>query len=379
MHFNRFGVLSVLASCCAVAYSTAIAASYARDYFYVGGRYVQVASGNITSQYMTGQIYVEKLTPARVTKLCPIIFVAGAGQTGTNFLHTPDGREGWAHYFLARGYVVYLTDQPERGRSPWLPGNGQMVSVATSDIESLFTASQDFDLWPQASLHTQWPGTGRVGDPVFDAFYATQVQLQGDRLISEANNAAAYTALVDHLNQPVYLLTHSQAGAYGWRVGDARPDLVKKIVALEPSGPPFENVFPFTGRERTWGITDLEVEYTPSAGPNASYLSTVVRPAPPGSDLLDCLLQADPPKQLSKLAKVAILVVTSASSYHAPYDYCTVDYLTQAGVAADFLDLPKAGIMGNGHLIFMEKNNLEVAARIEAWLEGGDWKGPTRG
>jgi pimeloyl-ACP methyl ester carboxylesterase len=370
MHFNSFRVLPVLTLCYAAAYSTATSVMYARDYFYVGGNYVQVTSGNVTSQYMTGQIYVEKLTPALVTMSYPIIFIAGAGQTGTNFLHTPDGREGWAHYFLSRGYVVYLTDQPERGRSPWLPGNGQMVSVATSDIESLFTASQDFDLWPQASLHTQWPGTGLVGDPVFDAFYATQVQLQGDRLISEANNAAAYTALVDYLNQPVYLLTHSQAGSYGWRVGDARPDLVKKIVALEPSGPPFENDFPFTGRERTWGITDLAVEYDPPAGPNASYLSTIVQPAPPGTELLDCILQADPPKQLVNLANVSVLVVTSESSFHAPYDYCTVDYLKQAGVPTDFLDLPKAGIMGNGHMMFMEMNNLEIAERILAWIEG---------
>jgi len=377
MHFNSFGVLLVLASCFAAAYSTNISAWYARDYFYVGGSYIQVASGNTTSQYMVGQIYVEKLTPALVTKPCPIIFIAGAGQTGTNFLHTPDNREGWAHYFLSRGYVVYLTDQPERGRSPWLPGNGQMVSVATSDIESLFTASQDFNLWPQASLHTQWPGTGRVGDPIFDAFYATQVQLQGDRLISEANNAAAYTALVDYLNQTVYLLTHSQAGSYGWRVGDARPHLVKKIVALEPSGPPFDNDFPFTGRERTWGITDLAVEYNPPAGPNASYLSTVVRPAPPGTELLDCILQTNPPKQLVNLAKVPVLVVTSESSFHAPYDYCTVDYLTQAGVATDFLDLPKAGIRGNGHMMFMEMNNLEIAGRILAWIEGDNWNGLT--
>ena len=377
MHFNSFGVLAVLASCYAAAYSTGISALYAQDYFYVGGRYGQVASGNTTLQYMTGQIYVEKLTPALVTKPYPIIFIAGAGQTGTNFLHTPDNREGWARYFLSRGYVVYLTDQPERGRSPWLPGNGQMVSVATSDIESLFTASEDFNLWPQASLHTQWPGTGRVGDPVFDAFYATQVQLQADRLISEANNAAAYTALVDYLNQTVYLLTHSQAGSYGWRVGDARPHLVKKIVALEPSGPPFDNDFPFTGRERTWGITDLAVQYSPPAGPNASYLSTVVRPAPPGTELLDCILQANPPKQLTNLAKVSVLVVTSESSFHAPYDYCTVDYLTQAGVATDFLDLPKAGIRGNGHMMFMEMNNLEIAERILAWIEGNNWNGST--
>jgi hypothetical protein len=23
--------------------------------------------------------------------------------------------------------------------------------------------------WPQAKKHTQWPGSGRIGDPVFDA------------------------------------------------------------------------------------------------------------------------------------------------------------------------------------------------------------------
>ena len=29
--------------------------------------------------------------------------------------------------------------------------------------------------WPQAALHTQWPGTGVAGDPAFDQFYASQV------------------------------------------------------------------------------------------------------------------------------------------------------------------------------------------------------------
>ena len=36
------------------------------------------------------------------------------------------------------------------------------------------------DQWPQAKKQTQWPGEGsdkgRKGDPVFDAFYATQVE-----------------------------------------------------------------------------------------------------------------------------------------------------------------------------------------------------------
>ena len=37
------------------------------------------------------------------------------------------------------------------------------------------------------------------------------------------------------------LLTHSQSGPHGWDVADARPELVKAIVAVEPNGPPFYN------------------------------------------------------------------------------------------------------------------------------------------
>ena len=373
MYASSLIAARLLVRCWAFALSTSpldsASHAFSREYSYVGGHYANITVDGSTSQYMVGQIYVEKLTPPTVTQTHPIIFIPGAGQTGANFLHTPDGRPGWAHFFLSHGYVVYMTDQPERGRSPWLPGNGQVAAQPTDAIESLFTAPQDFHLWPQARLHTQWPGTGRVGDPVFDAFYASQVQLQTDRLISEENNAAAYTALVDHLDEELYLITHSQAGAYGWRVGDARPELVRKIVALEPSGPPFLNAFPFSGRERTWGITDLEVVYEPPAGPNGSELNTVTMPAPPGSDLIKCILQADPPKKLVNLAQVAVLIVTSEASFHAPYDYCTVEYLRQAGVAADFLDLPTVGIKGNGHMMFMERNSLEIAHEILGWLE----------
>jgi pimeloyl-ACP methyl ester carboxylesterase len=40
---------------------------------------------------------------------------------------------------------------------------------------------------------------------------------------------------------PAIILTHSQSGPFGWLIADARPNLVKAIVALEPSGPPFED------------------------------------------------------------------------------------------------------------------------------------------
>ncbi|KAF2798181.1 alpha/beta-hydrolase [Melanomma pulvis-pyrius CBS 109.77] len=337
-----------------------------REHLYVGGEYTNIMTGNKSSQYMINQMYVEKLTPSRVTQPYPIIFIAGAAQTGNNFLETPDGRPGWSSFFLSHGYIIYLTDQPSRGRSPWHPSIGSMEALSTSNIETFFTATSSHSLWPQSKLHTQWPGRGKVGDPTFDAFFASQVQFQSDRLISEESNTKAYTALMDLVGE-AYLITHSQAGAYGWRVGDARPDLVKGIVALEPAGPPFVNKFPFSGPERPWGITNLSIEYEPTAGPNAEYLRTVVVP-PKDDKHTECILQAEPAKRLKNLSRVPVMVVTAEASYHAPYDYCTVEYLRQAGVEVAYADLGEEGVRGNGHMMFMEKNHLVVAERVLNWL-----------
>jgi hypothetical protein len=71
----------------------------------------------------------------------------------------PDGGAGWATYFLNQGYVVYIIDQTERGRSAWNPaGNTTQTTYTAEIIEQRFTAVKDFMLWPQAALHTQWPG-----------------------------------------------------------------------------------------------------------------------------------------------------------------------------------------------------------------------------
>ena len=167
---------------------------------------------------MVEQIYVEKLSPnpAPAKPPLPIIFIAGAAQTGTNFLDTPDGRPGWASYFLSKGHTVYLSDQPARGRSFWSPGQGSLGTIGTPDsVSDIFTdVANNGNQWPQAKLHTQWPGTGRIHDPTFDNFYRSQMQFQTDRFISEEQNAQAYSALVDLVGD-CYIISHSQAGAYG--------------------------------------------------------------------------------------------------------------------------------------------------------------------
>src|SRR4051812_267535 len=48
-------------------------------------------------------MYVEYEKPARPTHAVPIIMVHGSDQTGAEFWMTPDGRLGWAPYFVEKG------------------------------------------------------------------------------------------------------------------------------------------------------------------------------------------------------------------------------------------------------------------------------------
>src|SRR6266849_6295225 len=73
----------------------------------------------IAKQVLSGQAYVEYQIPARLTQPYPLVIVPGATQTATNFTGTADGREGWAQFFLRRGYAVYIVEQPGRGRSSY--------------------------------------------------------------------------------------------------------------------------------------------------------------------------------------------------------------------------------------------------------------------
>ena len=282
---------------------------------------------------------------------------------------------------------MYLVDQPQRGRSDWL-GDGKMDTFSAEVISALFTRVKLFGLWPQSRLHTQWPGvshnpvrgmihktnirgkskTGLKGDPVFDAFYASQIQYQKNDVITQTINQDAGAALLD-LVGPAIMITHSQGGALGFVIADARPTLVKALISLEPQGPPFvDRVTTISNATvRPYGLTNIRITYEPAVTNTTTDLPGVSYPRE-GPDLSDCILQGSPARQLPNLAQFPHLVVGTEASYHAVYDYCTVRYLQQAGVSVDFLYLPNVGIHGNAHMFFVEKNNLEIAAEVEAWI-----------
>lgn len=330
--------------------------------FFVGGSY----AGPAGQEVIRGAMAVAVFVPERVSQPWPVVLFHGAAQTAVNWLGTPDGRPGWADVFLRQGYVVYVVDQPARGRSAYHPGlDGPVRSFPAPVIETLFTASARLGSWPQAKLHTQWPGAGRMGDPVFDAFYRTQVEFLASNAETQRLVQAAGSALLDAIG-PAILITHSQAGAFGWLIADARPRLVKGIVALEPLGPPFRDAVLGSDPARPWGLTDIPLTYDPPA-PRPSDLAVTRQDDPDAPDLERCALQTEPARRLPQLAGIPILILTTQASYHAVYDHCTARYLRQAGATVDFERLADHGILGNGHMMMLEKNSEAVAGFVEAW------------
>jgi len=138
---------------------------------------------------------------------------------------------------------------------------------------------------------------------------------------------AAYLAEIDRVG-PCIIMVHSQAGSFGFKVAQARPDKVKALIVVE------------AGRRRR------------------------SRPC-------RCAEEHSNPDHLMAITSSA----TSAGPKMRATGIAFADGIKAAGGSVDVVDLPQAGIKGNSHMIMMDKNNAEVAGLIQKWLEG---KGLTR-
>jgi len=343
-----------------------------QGYFFVGGSIDKMIEGSPT----VGHMYVEFQLPEKLAHPYPVVMIHGGGQTGTNFTGTPDGREGWAQYFLRRGYAVYVVDQVARGRAAqWSHANGPVSGSNLQRLEQRFVAPEKFNLWPQAHMHSQWPGKGEPGDSTFDQFYASQFPSLVDFPLQQSLNTTAAVALLDRIG-PAVVLIHSQSGAFAWPIADARPNLVKAIVAVEPNGPPAHDVdfkgapdwFADNAHLKAYGLVDIPLTYDPPVS-EASPLAFVREDKPEKADFVHCWAQKEPARKLVNLQNTPTLVVTSEASYHAPYDHCTVRYLAQAGVKSTHVRLGDVGIHGNGHMMMLERNSDAIAKVMVDWLD----------
>jgi len=344
-------------------------------FFYVGGQYI----GAPGKEVMDGAEYVEVMVPKKIRHPYPIVLFHGAGQTGTDWLQTPDGRPGWAYYFLKQGFTIYMVDYPARGRSSYNPnpdGDGALTIRTAPQLEQIWTDIAAQGNWPQAKKLTQWPGDGpnkgKMGDPVFDDFARTQVEfLAGGK--QAKLNLDAHVALLDRIGSPVIILTHSQGGEFGWQVADARPKLVKAIITAEPGGPQIKNVdtskIAYSGPSSyVWGPTSLPLHYDPPISDPAE-LQPVLEAKADDPDVVPCYLQKEPAHKLINMKDIPVLDVSTQASYHRVFDSCIPKWLNQAGVKTQYVKLEDVGITGNEHELMLDKNSDEIAKFFVQWIE----------
>ena len=333
--------------------------------FYIGGEYVG------DPPVMGGQMYVDVWEPNNITQPYPIVLFHGNGQTGVGWQQTPDGRPGWAYYLLEQGYVLYMVDYPARGRSAYLPGgvHGDLGIRTAAQLQTIWTNVDEMGDFPLNDNHTQWPGEGKPGDPVFDEFIKTQVQFAGQ------STTLARHAAIELLQEigPVILLTHSQGGGVGFGVTDGAPGLVKALITVEPGGPQIGRVstsqVAYTGAPaNAWGPVNYPLTYDPAVS-DPSELNTYLEEEADRSGEVPCWLQEEPAKQLVNFLDVPILSMSADGTYHRVFDACIPKWLNQAGAQTDFFRLEEVGISGNGHMMQLELNSDDIIEFIHEWIQ----------
>jgi pimeloyl-ACP methyl ester carboxylesterase len=319
--------------------------------FWVGVQRKSMPYGTIAQ----GQMYVQYMIPAEKRYPYPVVMVHGGGGQGTHMMGI-GGRPGWVHYFVQAGYSVYWLDRPSYGRSPYHPdalGPSHLPNVPP--YEPLVQTPVVFNT-------AQWPGPGGMTDPIIDQFMGCESGNVMDEAFHSDLVWHGGVELVDRIG-PCILLTHAFGGFFAWGVADRRPNLVKGIFAMEINGNPF------TAQLR-WGLTASPIAYDPPVT-DPSQFKLVDHVAPPDSPrpvVSPFKLQAEPARKWKNLQGIPIgWLTTEFGGGGSPVS--NVEFLKQAGCSAEMVRLRDYGIIGNGNLMLLEKNNHEVFGVVRDWLD----------
>lgn len=279
--------------------------------------------------------------PEEITRPYPVVLVHGGGGQGTDWRGTPDGRPGWVDRFVDDGYLTYIVDRPAHGRS-W--AHPEVVG----ELGAQFSYEMAIGLFDTPIPgHDQAPWEDRIGDPMLDQLIASMGFLPADLADSQLLDQERIGRLLDRVG-PAVLVTHSAGGPSGWLVADARRDLVKAIMAIEPMGPPFFEFGP--GSRLDWGISAAPLRYEPEASEPSA-------------------IEENPSAyRLPALAGIPVAVMVGATSPFAAWTDGFVDFLRSVGVDAELMNLGDCGVPGNGHAMMLEKNSDEAIVPVLDWI-----------
>jgi hypothetical protein len=310
--------------------------------YHVGGRLVAVSGKPVqdlqfkadnppvrvdpNGLHQVEQVYVQYFVPAERRGTRQLLLWHGGGLTGVCWETTPDGREGWLHWFLRRGWTVHVSDAVERGRAGWAMNEilgGEPVFLPAGNAWERFRIGDGPGSWnDDPSLRRQRPGN------LFPAEAYGQFLKQGVPrwLTTDEATVEGYVALLDHVG-PSVLVVHSQAGPFALAAARERPQLVSAIVLLEPSG-----VAVSMASERLITVPMLFVY--------GDYIAEDARWR---------------------------VIHANALGF--------VEQLRVMGGTVDLVDLPERGVKGNSHMLMMDRNSDEVAGVVQAWLTAkGFWR-----
>jgi pimeloyl-ACP methyl ester carboxylesterase len=302
--------------------------------FHVGGRLIEVrgqpvkeivftpggvpANLDPNGTYQVEQMYAQYFLPQNRKGKLPLLLWHGGGLTGVTYETKPDGAPGWLNYFLRAGWDTYISDAMERGRSGWTDKfKGDPVFLPLGDPWERFRVGPIGSWNEEKAKRATYPG---VQFPI-DAYEQFMKQGVPRWVTTDEQIIAAYTELVDKVC-PCVVLVHSQAGSFGFKVAEARPDKVKALVAVEPSS---------TGSKEMVGAL---------------------------KNIPMVVVYGDNAKDHPRWGKIRQNVVGYTEA------------IKNAGGSVEVIDLPDIGIKGNTHMVMMDKNSDQVAGVIQKWLAG---------
>lgn len=272
---------------------------------------------DMNGTYSLGQLYATAYRLAVPRHPFPVLLWHGGGMTGAQWESTPDGRTGWLWRLLGGGFDVVISDGPERGRA-----SCAMVPQLYAS-EPVFRSREEawdvFRIGPAGGYHADARKRQVFAGQQFphEDFDTFSCQFVPRWLGHDAMALEAYEALLERVG-PCAVIGHSQGGGYATQLAQRRPDLVRAVVAIEPTGVPTQCA------------------------------QSVAAP--------HLLLWGDH---------------FGASRLWTRYRQQTERYwslLAQQGPGAQTLDLPARHIRGNSHFCMADRNSDDIADLVAAWL-----------